>query len=155
MTKHLRRDRRQSLSARVPSAAACALVLLAGLAGCATPQQVVASQEDSLAAAGFIVRPADTPQRVAMLSRLPANRFVQRVHGDIVTYVYADPLVCDCLYVGSQQAYGQYRAAKQRQQIANEQALAAQSYVDSQWDWGGWGYGEYGPGFGFGFGPGF
>ena len=153
MNNHPHCDRRQSAFAEVSGAAACTLVLLVGLAGSDTQQQMVASQEDSLAAAGFIVRPANTPQRVAMLSRLPADRFVQRVRGNTVTYVYGDPLLCDCLYVGSQQAYAQYRAVKQQQQIANEQALAAQSYSDAEWDWGGWGYGEFGPGFGYG--PGF
>ncbi len=147
MTIHPRHARR-----RPALSAACALVLLAGLAGCETQQQVVAAKEDSLAAAGFTQIPANTPQRVAMLSRLPPNRFIRRVHGDTVTYVYGDPLVCDCLYVGSQQAYGQYVAVKQQLQIANEQALAAQEYTDAQWNWGGWGGGFFGPGFGYGLG---
>ena len=137
---------------RLPTAAACALALLAGLAGCETQQQVVAAKEDSLAAAGFTQVPANTPERVAMLSRLPPNRFIRRVRGENVTYVYGDPLVCDCLYVGSQQAYGQYCAIKQQQRIADEQALAAEQYSDSQWNWGGWGGGNFGPDFGYGIG---
>ncbi len=136
---------------RARPATACALVLLAGLAGCETQQQVVAAKEDSLAAAGFTQVPANTPARMAMLSRLPANHFIRRVHGDAVTYVYGDPLVCNCLYVGSQQAYRQYVAVKQQQKIANEQSLAAQQYSDAQWDWSGWGGGLFGPGFGSGF----
>lgn len=56
-----------------------------------------------------------------MLNRLPLHRFVQRVRGDSVTYVYADPLVCDCLYVGSQEAYGRYRQHVQQQNLAGEQ----------------------------------
>lgn len=147
------RPGRNHALARLPSAAACGIALLTMLGGCATPQQVVAAKEDSLAAAGFTQIPANTPRRMAMLSRLPPNRFIRRVHGDNVTYVYGDPLVCDCLYVGSQQAYGQYVAVKQQQQIANEQALNAEQYSDGQWDWGGWGDGFYGPSFGYG--PGF
>ena len=137
---------------RLPTAAACALALLAGLAGCETQQQVVAAKEDSLAAAGFTQIPANTPERVAMLRRLLPNRFLRRVRADTVSYVYADPLVCECLYVGSQQAYGQYRAVKQQEQIANEQALAAEQYSDPQWNWGGWGGGNFGPSFGIGGG---
>jgi hypothetical protein len=38
--------------------------------------------EDNLAAAGFIVRPANTPERRAMLKRLPSNRFIMRTEGD-------------------------------------------------------------------------
>jgi hypothetical protein len=125
------------------------LLPLLGVAGCATQQERVSQKEDTLAAAGFIVRPANTPERQAMLNRLPAHHFVQRVHGDTVSYVYADPLVCHCLYVGSQQAYGQYRQNAQQQKLADEQATTAQMYSDPSWSWGAWG-----PGFGPGFGPG-
>src|SRR5579885_729823 len=79
--------------------------LLAALPACVSTQQRVAQKEDQLAAAGFEVKPANTPEREQMLRRLPPNRFVQRVHGDNVHYVYADPIVCNCLYVGTQQAY--------------------------------------------------
>src|SRR5271163_4714075 len=85
--------------------AAAFLVSIGLLSACQTQQQMVAQREDNLAAAGFIIRPANTPERQAMLAKLPANHFVQRVKGDTVHYVYADPLVCGCLYVGSQQAY--------------------------------------------------
>jgi len=121
-------------------------------AGCMSQQQLVADKEDSLAAAGFIVRPANTPERQAMLNRLPPHRFIRRVRGDNVTYIYADPLVCDCLYVGSQQAYGQYQQAVQQKQIADEQEMTAQQYADPAWNWGPWGYGfgpEFGPVYGW------
>lgn len=78
------------------------------LTACQTPRQAVSQHEDRLAAAGFIVKPADTPERQAMLNPLPPHRFVKRVHGDTVHYIYADPLVCGCLYVGTEQAYQQY-----------------------------------------------
>ena len=134
------------------------IALAVGLAlvvtGCASPQQVVAEREDALAAAGFVVRPANTPERVAMLQRLPPHRFLTRTQGDSVSYVYSDPLVCHCLYVGSQQAYNTYRRDQLQQRLANDQLLAAQTYQDASWNWGPWG--GFGPGFGggFGFGPG-
>src|ERR1022692_4923213 len=82
---------------------ATATVFLSGvavLAACQTQRQIVTQHEDNLAAAGFIIRPANTPERKAMLSRLPPNRFVKRKKGDIIHYIYADPLVGGCLYVG-------------------------------------------------------
>jgi hypothetical protein len=82
---------------------ATAAVFLSGvaaLAACQTQQQPVTQPEDNLAAAGFIIRPANTPERKAMLSRLPPNRFVKRKKGDIIHYIYADLLVGGCLYVG-------------------------------------------------------
>ena len=41
------------------------------LAARQTQQQILAEHEDNLAAAGFVVRPANTPERQAMLARLP------------------------------------------------------------------------------------
>jgi hypothetical protein len=98
------------------------------------------------------VQPANTPERQAMLNRLPPHHFMRREHNEIVSYVYADPLVCDCLYVGSQDAYGRYRAYVQQKKLADEQEMTAQLYSDSAWDWGGWG--PWGPGFAWGPGPG-
>jgi hypothetical protein len=113
------------------------------LSACETRQERVAKREDYLAAAGFVLQPANTPERQGMINRLPANRFVRKDRGQDVTYVYADPLVCGCLYVGSQAAYDRYRANMLQQRIANEQAVAAQLSYNDGWDWGGWG-----PGYG-------
>ena len=119
-----------------------------GLAACLSPQQRIADREDSLSAAGFIVRPASTPQREAMLQRLPPNKLYRSIKGDQVSYVYADPVDCRCLYTGTQQAYNTYQANLQRQRLANEQAMTADEYYqDASWDWGPWGFGGFGPGF--------
>jgi hypothetical protein len=48
-------------------------------AACASQQQIVGQKEDLLAAAGFLVRVADTPQRLAAMKSLPPNKFVMRV----------------------------------------------------------------------------
>ena len=73
-----------------------------------------------------------------------------RIHGDAVVYLYADPLVCNCLYIGSQEAYGRYRQERlqqrmleQQQQIVDEQQMNADRIEDSGWDWGMWGPGFY------------
>ena len=123
------------------------------LAACQTQQQLITQHEDKLSAAGFIVKPANTPERQAMLKKLPPNKFIQRTSGDSVHYVYADPIVCGCLYVGSQQAYNQYRANELAQHLADEQQLTAQSYSDDAWTWNAWGpvYPGWGPGYGLGW----
>ncbi|HUO01388.1 MAG TPA: hypothetical protein VMU31_01315 [Rhizomicrobium sp.] len=123
---------------------ACALLL----AGCLSPEQAIGEKEDQLAAAGFVQRPANTPERENMLKRLPPNQFVRHVNGDDVTYVYGDPVVCNCLYVGTQQAYGQYIRYVQARRLAEEQQSAAMMYSDPAWNWGAWG--PWGPGYGFG-----
>jgi len=123
---------------RVPS-----LVLLLTLAACATPQQQVADREDLLSAAGFVARPANTPQRVAMLRTLPPNRFTQRTNGNRFVYIYPDPLVCACIYFGDQAAYGRYRQEVLQRQIASDQLLAAQMNQQAAWEWGPWGAGPF------------
>jgi hypothetical protein len=127
------------------------LASLLGLAACESPQQRVSEKEDHLAAAGFVVQPANTPQRQAMLSRLPPHKFLQRPHGNETSFVYADPLVCDCLYVGSQQAYDRYKLYLEQKQLADERQTTAELYSDSAWDWGYWGpwYPGFGPGPGW------
>lgn len=127
----------------------CAIALW----GCASPSELVANKEDQLAAAGFVVKPANTPQRQAMLQRLLPHHFVRRAHDDVVSYVYADPLVCDCLYVGSQQVYARYIQYLQHKRLADEQETTAMLYSDPGWNWGMWGpwdpmYG-FGPGYGW------
>ena len=115
------------------ASAACLAV-----SACATPQQRAADQENLLAAAGFTVRPANTPERIASLRSLPPNKVVQRVRGSSVRYVYADPLVCACLYVGDQAAYGRYRQEVFQRRLADEQAMTAQMN-QTAWDDGPWG----------------
>jgi hypothetical protein len=131
------------------------LLGMGALAACQTQQQIVSQHEDNLAAAGFVVSPANTPERQAMLKRLPPHKFVQRVSGDTVHYIYADPLVCGCLYVGTQQAFAQYKLHQQQQNLADEQLMTAQTYSDPAWNWNAWG--PWGPGvpYGFVYGPGY
>jgi hypothetical protein len=130
-------------------AAVIALVLGVG-ALCACETQRVTNREDNLAAAGFILHLADTPEKQAMLKRLPPHRFVQRWKGDVVHYVYADPLVCSCLYVGTQAAYNQYKSDRQQEQIVDAQQTEAQAYSDAAWNWSAWG--PWGPQYGFVYG---
>jgi hypothetical protein len=129
---------------------AVSLGLLAAVAmtlgACESDATRVSHREDLLAAAGFTVRPANTPERQASLTQLAPHQFVRQTHGDQVTYLYADPLVCHCLYVGDQQAYGRYRQEVFQRQIADEQQLAAmvneQAGWNGPWDWGPWGPGS-------------
>lgn len=121
-----------------PKLPIAALAVCLAISACASPQQRAVEREDLLAAAGFTIRPANTPTRIASLHGLPPNKLVRRVHGEAVRYVYADPLVCNCLYVGDQAAYGQYRQEMFQRRLADEQSMTAQMNQDS-WDEGPWG----------------
>ena len=89
-----------------------------------------------LAAAGFTLVPANTPQRQVALRALPPHKFVNQVRNNAVIFTYADPTICDCLYVGSQAAYDRYRQNVFVKNLADEQQM-------NQMDWGPWGPGWY------------
>ena len=109
------------------------------LAACATPQQRAVDRENLLTAAGFTALPANTPARIASLRAMPPNKVVQRTRGNSIRYVYADPLVCGCLYLGDQAAFGRYRHEVFQRQLADEQAMTAQTN-QMDWDVGPWGF---------------
>jgi hypothetical protein len=99
----------------------------------------IMNREDMLAASGFKFVPANTPERQAAFSKLPPHKFVREVRGDKVLYVYADPTICVCLYVGGQKAFGAYRARVFDQRIADEQVTVANDlYYMNGWNWGVW-----------------
>ncbi len=126
----------------------CSLALVAiiglSLGGCAAwRQEAIQDHENDLVAAGFIVLPATTPERQTMLTTLPPNHVSQRIEGEHVSYLYPDPVVCHCLYVGSQSAWSRFLATVQQRQIARDQLEAARLNNDFMWNWGPWG--GYGP----------
>jgi hypothetical protein len=127
--------------------ASAAVVPLLGGAVMAESKKSIGRTENSLAAAGFIVKPANSPARLAMLARLPKDKFARRTKGDIVTYVFADPKACNCIYVGSQAAYGRYQKADQAKKLVDQERIAAEDYTDPAWNWDSWG--SWGPSFGF------
>jgi hypothetical protein len=56
--------------------------------------------------------PANTHAHLELLKRMPANKFMARKTSQGSTYfVYADPNLCVCTYVGNQAAMDAYRTA--------------------------------------------
>ncbi len=92
--------------------------------------KVIVQHEEDLSAAGFIVRPAITPEQRTMLTLLPAFRVVPRIRGGKIRVVYADPNVCDCLYVGSQQAYDLYKQNRLEQHLAHQRSMTARIFSE-------------------------
>ncbi len=110
--------------------ALCTLGALCALTACETEAQRITHHDDALVRDGFQKKPADTPERQAMLSRLPVNHFVRLADGDTALYVYSDPTVCTCIYVGNQRAYDDYKADRQSTVIV--------PYDDANWNWHAW-----------------
>ena len=106
------------------------------LTGCATIRRSEArSTEEMLAAAGFVMRPADTAERQQRLAARPPYRLENHTTDGTVVYTYADPDGCKCLYVGGPKEYSEYQHLRLQRQIAADEAWRAQT---AEWDvWGG------------------
>jgi hypothetical protein len=121
-----------SFTGRLVAFAMCVVV-----SACVSPAQPVQNKNDMLAAAGFRLAPATTPQRQASLASLPPHKFVRQERGDKVIYVYADPTICGCLYFGNQAAYGRYRESVFQKRLADEKQMTAETNQNIDWDpWG-------------------
>jgi hypothetical protein len=110
-------------------------VAILAVTGCATIHRSEAGRtEQLLAAAGFKMQSADTPEQAADLKSLPARKLVPQNKDGNVVYTYADPDKCHCLYVGGPTEYSTYERLRVEREIAVDNAEAA---MDWPW-WGPW-----------------
>jgi hypothetical protein len=119
------------------------LALVAALlTGCAAIEKAErGGTEQLLAAAGFNVLPANTPERQASLAQLKPYVISRQFRGGQVYYVYPDPQG-GFAYIGNQAAYGRYQNLIVQQQISDQNMMAAQM-ASMPGVWGGWGYWGY------------
>ncbi len=119
------------------------LVLAAALLpGCAAIEKAERKgTEQMLAAAGFKVLPADTPQRQSALAQLKPYTISRQIRGNQVYYVYPDT-DGNFAYVGDQNAYSKYQNLVVQQQISDQNMMAAQM-MEMPGVWPGWGYWGY------------
>jgi hypothetical protein len=90
------------------------------------------STEQVLAAAGFHMKQATTPQQLANLQAMTQRKIVIQDQNGETRYVYADAEGCKCVYVGSETTYDEYQKLSIKQEIA-------QDNLDASMDWGMWG----------------
>jgi hypothetical protein len=127
--------------------AAVALIAasLLAVAGCASIMgRGAIDTERTLAAAGFQMKLADTPEKLAHLQTLaPQRKLVPHSQDGEMRYVWADAKYCKCLYAGSELAYQRYQKLAIQQKLADEQRDAALANEDAAMNWGM--YGGWGP----------
>jgi hypothetical protein len=112
----------------------------AAVVGCAAlREREIRDVEDMLAASGFVMRLADTADKAVNLQGLPPHRLVLQQRDGQPYYVYADPEVCKCVWVGDQKAYGQFQRLRIQKEIADEQLASAEAFRDAAFNWGIWG----------------
>lgn len=111
------------------------------MAGCAAR---AIETERLLAAAGFQMKLADTPEKLAHVETLTQRQLVPHQRDDKIYYVYADANYCKCVYVGTAEAYQQYQKLALQKKIAEQQLQAAEMNQDAAMNWNMWG--PWGPG---------
>jgi dienelactone hydrolase len=113
------------------------------LPGCAeTPRQRAHRLEPVLSAADFHMVPADTPERLEELaSHTPLKMRFYFVNGK-PHYWFADPYVCNCVYVGNETDFQKYEQLElQQQMVEREQTAAAMNEnaaQEEQFNWMMW-----------------
>jgi hypothetical protein len=81
-----------------------------GLAAAETPGQPSLEKNSFyLSSAGFHAQFANDAAGQKALRALPAHQFVEKGVGEDLRYFYAEPQHCVCIFVGTQQAYDNYR----------------------------------------------
>jgi hypothetical protein len=106
------------------------------LCACATSE--IEDSEQMLAAAGFAMEPATTPELVAQLQALPPHRLLMQApaaSGTPPSYVYADPDRCHCLYIGGPSNYQYFQQLAVQRRIADEQMMAAMMNQNAALNW--------------------
>jgi hypothetical protein len=113
-----------------------ASALFVGVTACQSNTQF---SENMLSSSGFKPVTPSTPAQVASMKTLPPHKLTRTTHKGRTVWVYPDPTVCGCLYVGDQAAFDAY-AQKQRQRDALDM-MAITVPPDSstaQWDFTPW-----------------
>lgn len=125
------------------------LAIGALVAACEGRMPKTESKRDMLADSGFKVVSLKTPGQAASFKKLPAHKLVRKTYQGKPVWLYADPTMCGCLYMGTQDNYNAYikEASKQMISTAMRANFADDPYsptgmdnaVDNDWDWGEWG----------------
>ena len=118
-----------------PLALCAALALLAAVGCTAIRRSDAMDTERMLAAAGFQLKLADSPARLAKVQGLPQRKLTRVPFQGENRFVYADAQFCKCLYAGTEKAYDRYQKLAIKQEIADEQLEASLDWDD----WGMWG----------------
>ncbi len=70
------------------------------------------AKENQLTAAGFKKRSIKTEAQLADFRQIPAHMVRPTTYKGRPVYVYADPTICGCLYMGGTTAYNTYISAQ-------------------------------------------
>jgi hypothetical protein len=110
--------------------------LFVAVAACQSNAQF---KEDMLASSGFKPTRPTTPAQLASLRSLPPHTLTKTTHKGKTVWVYADPTICGCLYIGGPVALEAYRRNQHRQTMLDMTDVTATPVSGgSEWDFSPW-----------------
>ena len=114
----------------------CSILAFSGLAVAAMAcTSKTETKENLLSSSGFKALPPTTPTQTALLKSLPAHKLAKTTYKGQPAWIYADPTVCGCFYLGNQAAYDVYvKKAAQAKATQAIEARDAQMALDSMPD---------------------
>jgi hypothetical protein len=92
-------------------------------------------KEDKLSSAGFKRIPPTTAAQLASLKSLPPHRLMQTTRNGKTVWVYSDPTICGCLYVGNQAARDAYLNKQNQQSLLD---MTTVTVPTESWDFSPW-----------------
>ena len=126
----------------------CIAIVCGLLISCAAMEaQDAEDKEQLLAAAGFKLQLADSPEKMAHLKTLTQQKIVTHEKDGKNYYVYADATTCQCLYLGDDSDYQRFQQLQIQKNIIQDQKMTAEMNENATMNWGIWG-----PGYGMGGG---
>lgn len=111
------------------------------LTGCSGVKHEIAessarNMEFQLHEAGFKILLADTQERQDLLTKLPPGKVSRLPLGGTTYYMYPDPVVCSCLYVGREQEMMKLQKLAVDMQRSNQALLIHEIGENEQAQWG-------------------
>ncbi len=118
-------------------------IMAVALAGCAaTGGGKAARMERNLLHVGFQMKLADTPEKMKRLKALPQREIFRYEKEGKIHFVYANAEGCECVYVGSENAYQRFVNLKRDKKLDQKNRVSREMRtvpsVDMQ-TWGPWG----------------
>jgi len=115
------------------------LVIILLAVGCLkSPNQKAIDTERLLAASGFKMRLADTPEKLSHIKGLAQRQILAHKSEGELLYVYVDAEHCQCVYAGSKEAYRRYQDLALQKKLVAEDRLNAERNQPREMDWGEW-----------------
>ena len=117
---------------------AVVFIFALALVACATVEKdTTMDTERLLAASGFQMRLADTPQKLDKIKTMSQRKLIRHQRNGATHYIYADATGCKCLYAGTEKAYKRFKSLSANK-LSEDEATARDEDVKMDWEiWGG------------------